>query len=208
MAEGFRGFKMVPPGPHYLSYNAASRAGEFAPTVAVLAHLAGRQVQNEVANQRKTQAGSSRGGSYPANPGEFSLQVLVRRWSPQEELLLPLQDEDEVRRCQIMSLVSVRGSAPCVHCRGAQPLHQRAQRLCVRWHPWATNIINVKIIAFKGSHPVVLPRRSIMRRACGVLTLTQGWRLTPWTPMHSGGRSHRTSQLPRCVPTWTKTTKP
>jgi AAR2 protein len=64
-AGGFKGFKMVPPGPHFLSYNAASRSGDFAPTVAQLLHLAGRQ-------------------------------VLVRRWSPQQEMLLPLSDEDEV----------------------------------------------------------------------------------------------------------------
>lgn len=44
VAAGFKGFKMVPPGPHYLSYNAASRQGEFGPTVAFLAHLAGREV--------------------------------------------------------------------------------------------------------------------------------------------------------------------
>lgn len=65
VAGGFKGFKMVPPGPHLLSYNAASRSGDFAPTVAQLLHLAGRQ-------------------------------VVVRRWSPQQEMLLPLGDEDEV----------------------------------------------------------------------------------------------------------------
>jgi hypothetical protein len=56
---------MVPPGAHYLTYNAASRSGEFAPTVAVLSWLA-------------------------------SKEVFVRRWSPSQELLLPLEDEDEV----------------------------------------------------------------------------------------------------------------
>lgn len=61
----FRGWKMVPGGPHYLTYNAASRSGDFAPAVAVLCHLAGRQ-------------------------------VLVRRWAPALELLLPLDDEEEV----------------------------------------------------------------------------------------------------------------
>ena len=61
----FRGWKMVPAGPHYLTYNAASRSGDFAPAVAVLCHLAGRQ-------------------------------VLVRRWAPALELLLPLDDEEEV----------------------------------------------------------------------------------------------------------------
>lgn len=65
VSAGFRGFKMVPPGPHFLSYNAASRSGELAPTVAILTYLAGRQ-------------------------------VFVRRWSPLQELLLPLGDEDEV----------------------------------------------------------------------------------------------------------------
>jgi AAR2 protein len=65
VAGGFKGFKMVPPGPHFLSYNAASRSGDFAPTIAQLLHLAGRQ-------------------------------VVVRRWSLQQEMLLPLSDEDEV----------------------------------------------------------------------------------------------------------------
>lgn len=73
-AENFKGFKMVPPGPHFLSYNAASRSGEFAPTVAMLLHLAG---------------------------GE----VLVRRWSPQQELLLPLGDEDEVSQCAETAMI-------------------------------------------------------------------------------------------------------
>jgi A1 cistron-splicing factor AAR2 len=65
VASGFKGFKMVPPGPHFLSYNAASRSGDFAPTIAQLLHLAGRQ-------------------------------VVVHSWSLQQEMLLPLSDEDEV----------------------------------------------------------------------------------------------------------------
>lgn len=68
-AENFKGWKMVPPGPHYLTYNAASRSGEFAPTVAVLCFLA-------------------------------SKQLMIRRWSPTVELILPLRDEDEAVRLE------------------------------------------------------------------------------------------------------------
>jgi len=67
VAGAFKGWKMVPPGAHYLSYNAASRTGDFAPSVSVLCFLAGQQ-------------------------------VLVRRWAAAQELLLPLEDEDEEQR--------------------------------------------------------------------------------------------------------------
>lgn len=79
VAGGFKGFKMVPPGPHFLSYNAASRSGDFAPTIAQLLHLAGRQ-------------------------------VVVRRWSPQQEMLLPLSNEDEVGH-------TVQAELSSTHCR-------------------------------------------------------------------------------------------
>ena len=63
----FQGVKMLPPGPHMVSYNAtgAGGGGDFAPTVSFFAHLAAQQ-------------------------------VVVRRWDAAEELLLPLQDSDEV----------------------------------------------------------------------------------------------------------------
>lgn len=40
----FKGVKMVPPGPHLVSYNAASRTGDFAPTVCFFPYLATSQV--------------------------------------------------------------------------------------------------------------------------------------------------------------------
>ena len=63
----FQGVKMLPPGPHMVSYNATSAGGggDFAPTVSFFAHLAAQQ-------------------------------VVVRRWDAAEELLLPMQDSDEV----------------------------------------------------------------------------------------------------------------
>ena len=40
----FKGVKMLPPGPHMVSYNAASRTGDFAPTTSFFVHLAPSQV--------------------------------------------------------------------------------------------------------------------------------------------------------------------
>ena len=78
VGERFKGVKMLPPGPHFISCNAAAAhsgaGGDFAPTVGMFVHWEPRQ-------------------------------VFVRRWNPQEELLLPLQDPDEVthrhHRCQV-----------------------------------------------------------------------------------------------------------
>lgn len=62
----FKGVKMLPPGPHFVSCNATSSGGaEFAPTMGFFMHVAPRS-------------------------------VVVRRWSPQEELPLPIEDADEV----------------------------------------------------------------------------------------------------------------
>ena len=63
----FKGVKMLPPGPHIVSYNAAGTggSGDFAPTVSFFVHLAAQH-------------------------------VVVRRWDAAEELLLPMQDSDEV----------------------------------------------------------------------------------------------------------------
>lgn len=54
---------MLPPGTHMVSYNAASRTGEFAPTTSFFVHLA------------------------PS-------QVYVRKWSPEQELLLDLPADE------------------------------------------------------------------------------------------------------------------
>ena len=35
---------MLPPGPHLVSYNAASRTGDFAPTISFFTHLKMREV--------------------------------------------------------------------------------------------------------------------------------------------------------------------
>ena len=40
----FKGVKMLPPGPHMISYNAASRTGDFAPTTSFFVHLDPTQV--------------------------------------------------------------------------------------------------------------------------------------------------------------------
>ena len=40
----FKGVKMLPPGTHLVSYNAASRTGDFAPTTSFFVHLAPSQV--------------------------------------------------------------------------------------------------------------------------------------------------------------------
>ncbi len=40
----FKGVKMLPPGTHMVSYNAASRTGDFAPTSSFFVHLAPSQV--------------------------------------------------------------------------------------------------------------------------------------------------------------------
>ena len=40
----FKGVKMLPPGPHMVSYNAASRTGDFAPTISFFTHLETREV--------------------------------------------------------------------------------------------------------------------------------------------------------------------
>ena len=64
----FLGVKMLPPGPHMVSYNATGqgqqRRQEFGPTTSFFLHLASGQVE-------------------------------VRRWDAQQELLVEL-DEDEV----------------------------------------------------------------------------------------------------------------
>ena len=63
----FKGVKMLPPGPHFISCNATSGSSgtDFAPTLGFFVHLAPRS-------------------------------VVVRRWDAQEELLLPIEDADEV----------------------------------------------------------------------------------------------------------------
>jgi AAR2 protein len=99
VAGGFRGFKMVPPGPHFLSYNAASRSGDFAPTIAQLLQLAGRQ-------------------------------VVVRRWSPQQEMLLPLSDEDEVGGTVHSNRPLIGQVMAGVRCDGLRNEHQE-QRLFI-----------------------------------------------------------------------------
>jgi hypothetical protein len=69
VGDKFKGVKMLPPGPHFLSWNSVARhgdGGDFAPTIGHFWHLSPRQ-------------------------------VVVQRWEPQEELLLPIQDADEVR---------------------------------------------------------------------------------------------------------------
>ncbi|EIE22542.1 AAR2-domain-containing protein [Coccomyxa subellipsoidea C-169] len=65
----FKGVKMLPPGPHFISCNATSGSSgtDFAPTLGFFVHLAPRS-------------------------------VVVRRWDAQEELLLPIEDADEVER--------------------------------------------------------------------------------------------------------------
>ena len=40
----FKGVKMLPPGAHMVSYNAASRTGDFAPTTSFFVHLGPSQV--------------------------------------------------------------------------------------------------------------------------------------------------------------------
>lgn len=40
----FKGVKMLPPGPHLVSYNAASSSGGFAPTISFFAYLATSEV--------------------------------------------------------------------------------------------------------------------------------------------------------------------
>lgn len=40
----FKGVKMLPPGTHLVSYNAASRTEDFAPTTSFFVHLAPSQV--------------------------------------------------------------------------------------------------------------------------------------------------------------------
>ena len=40
----FKGVKMLPPGPHLISYNASGSSSDFAPTISFYAHLAPRQV--------------------------------------------------------------------------------------------------------------------------------------------------------------------
>ncbi len=60
----FRGVKMLPPGPHLVSYNAASGGGaELAPTTAFFAHVPARG-------------------------------VLVRRWDAAAELLADVGEEE------------------------------------------------------------------------------------------------------------------
>ena len=67
----FKGVKMLPPGPHFVSCNATRHGGsggggaDFAPTVGFFAHMPPRS-------------------------------VVVRRWDPHEELLLPIEDNEEV----------------------------------------------------------------------------------------------------------------
>ncbi|GBF99801.1 hypothetical protein Rsub_12554 [Raphidocelis subcapitata] len=63
----FKGVKMVPPGVHMLSYQAADRAGAASPAVSTFLALGPRE-------------------------------VVVRRWSPADEGLVPLPDEDEAAR--------------------------------------------------------------------------------------------------------------
>ncbi|CAL8470508.1 g10050 [Coccomyxa elongata] len=69
----FKGVKMLPPGPHFMSCNATRHGGnggggpDFAPTMGFFTHVAPRS-------------------------------VVVRRWDPHEELLLPIQDDEEVGR--------------------------------------------------------------------------------------------------------------
>ncbi len=67
----FKGVKMLPPGPHFVSCNATRHGGsggggaDFAPTVGFFAHVPPRS-------------------------------VVVRRWDPHEELLMPIEDNEEV----------------------------------------------------------------------------------------------------------------
>ena len=103
----FKGVKMLPPGPHLVSYNSSSGNGsDFAPTIAFYAHLAPRQ-------------------------------VLVRRWDAAEEMLLPLQDPDEVPaslrvhgRCNSAPLAWAFLCAQRLACGGLSALmHLRADAL-------------------------------------------------------------------------------
>ena len=41
----FKGVKMVPPGPHFVGYNAGSKHNEYAPTVGFFVHLGASQVE-------------------------------------------------------------------------------------------------------------------------------------------------------------------
>eukprot|EP00850_Spirogloea_muscicola_P018863 SM000177S03196 [mRNA] locus=s177:236766:240520:+ [translate_table: standard] len=64
----FKGMKMIPPGPHFVYYRAASRHGaDVAPVIGFFVHLA-------------------------------RAQVLVRHWNPQEERLVALHDSAEDER--------------------------------------------------------------------------------------------------------------
>eukprot|EP00878_Enallax_costatus_P021228 GHUV01022468.1.p1 GENE.GHUV01022468.1~~GHUV01022468.1.p1 ORF type:complete len:165 (+),score=24.58 GHUV01022468.1:623-1117(+) len=63
----FKGIKMIPPGTHFVSYQALGKDGSLGPPVSTLVSLT-------------------------------SKQVLVRRWDPATEGLVPLGDEDEEAR--------------------------------------------------------------------------------------------------------------
>lgn len=68
VGSNFKGVKMIPPGPHFVYYNAVSRHGnEFSPTTGFFI--------------------------FPA-PSE----VIVRQWDPQEECLVKLADSSEEER--------------------------------------------------------------------------------------------------------------
>ena len=111
----FQGVKMLPPGPHMVSYNAAGAGGgggDFAPTVSFFAHLAAQQ-------------------------------VLVRRWDAAEELLLPMQDSEEVSEAHMTGMrlpPSLCGTAEC--CATVEACRRPATRrrcaaltLTRHWHP-------------------------------------------------------------------------
>ena len=78
----FAGLKMVPPGPHCIAY-AAGGAGASAPGP-VTCFWAWVDV-----------AGGGRGGSGADPPSHRRQTVIIRRWDPATELLVPTGDEEE-----------------------------------------------------------------------------------------------------------------
>jgi hypothetical protein len=135
----FKGVKLVPPGVHFLSYQATARDGRVSPAVSTFLVL--------------------KGGD-----------VAVRRWSPADEGLQPLADDDEVRSCWALWVPRWSRNEAVVATVHKPPLLSPKRR---RWRA--------------------------MQRACGALTLTRASPPTTWRRTPSGAASPASSTSRCCA---------
>jgi hypothetical protein len=90
----FRGVKMLPPGLHALTYQAVGGGGSGT------ASGSGRDPDSSISAGAAAAGASAGAGAAPAVSLWLWLkprEVVVRRWAPADEALVPLDDDDEVR---------------------------------------------------------------------------------------------------------------